>query len=179
MKLISIISLLIVLLLVGCTAEEQTVMVQKETLPTQQQAPVTTVVQEKQPEPVKAPVVEKPVEEKIVPSLPPAVAPKPTPSTEEYTIEADDAGFYSSEGSKITELAVKKDTPTKLTIQVRSNGVYFGGLSFRSDKYDLNSGGVKPGAEKTMDFTAAANFKLSSYWYLSNRWKGDLSIKVE
>jgi len=94
----------------------------------------------------------------------------------EFTIEADDKGFYIN-GEKITEINVNKGKDVKIKFDVRQVGVYYGGLDFRSKIWD-DTGKVLPGASTTVEFTAAETFEVKSYWPASNRLKAVMNVIV-
>lgn len=93
----------------------------------------------------------------------------------EFTIEADDFGFYIN-GSKITSIRVAKNENVKITFDVIKERVYFGGLDFRSPKFD--TGKVNPGSSKTVNFISDSDFTITSYWPASNQKKADLKVSV-
>lgn len=108
-------------------------------------------------------------------SAPQQVTPPPTPPTAAYTIEADDSGFYT-DGTRITSITPPKDSSVTVTFKVRSMGVYFGGLDFRSIKFSTSK--VPPGGETTVQFTADQSFTVSSYWPASSQLKANLQVSV-
>ena len=91
-------------------------------------------------------------------------------STKEFTVEGDDKGLYPS------SLAVKSGDMVKITFKVRTDNVYYGGLSFRSNYF--NTGSIKPGDSNTVDFTADKTFTFTSYWPSSNVKKADGTVLV-
>lgn len=90
----------------------------------------------------------------------------------EFTIEADDTGFYPS-----GMVTVSKGGLVKITFSVRAAGTYFGGLDFRSEVWG-DTGTVKPGESKTVEFTAGKTFTFTSYWPASNQKKADGQVIV-
>jgi len=94
----------------------------------------------------------------------------------EFTIEADDKGFYM-DGDKITEINVNNGDSVKITFNVRSGGVYFGGLDFRSKIWD-DTGKVLPGESTTVEFTSSETFEVKSYWPASNKLKAVMKVIV-
>ncbi|MBI4049245.1 MAG: hypothetical protein HY395_00285 [Candidatus Doudnabacteria bacterium] len=99
------------------------------------------------------------------PSTPPATPPAP-PSSEQknFSVSADD---YSVSPGTIT---VKKGSKVNLTFNVKTQGVYYGGLEFRSDV--VNTGAIAPGGSKTVTFTAQESFTFAAFWPASNVDKG-------
>jgi hypothetical protein len=86
-------------------------------------------------------------------------------------VEVDDTGFYPA------GLSVKKGAKFTILFKVKSVGVYYGGLSFRSDKY--NSPDIKPGDSwGTPQITADQSFTISSYWPSSGVHKADFTVNV-
>ncbi|TSC67312.1 MAG: hypothetical protein G01um101466_737 [Parcubacteria group bacterium Gr01-1014_66] len=119
---------------------------------------------------------------KIPPPAPPQVVPPqttqppptpPTPSSRSFTIEADDSGFYPT-----SVLTVPKGPEIILTFQVRSEGVYYGGLTFRAPLSPFPETSALPGESAAVSFTADKPFTISSYWPSSDVWKADLRIEV-
>lgn len=87
-------------------------------------------------------------------------------------IEADDNGFYPQ-----NSLAVAKGAKVNLTFVARKEGVYYGGLDFRSSKFKTAT--VKPGESTSVEFVADESFKITSYWPLTDTRKADLQIEVK
>ncbi|MBI3335107.1 MAG: hypothetical protein HY001_01240 [Candidatus Portnoybacteria bacterium] len=96
----------------------------------------------------------------------------PAPALTQLKAEADDKGFYPTD-----TLSVPKGARVKLTFFVRSEGVYYGGLDFRSEKFTTAS--VKPGGSTTVEFSADNSFIITSYWPASGVKKADLKIEVK
>ena len=106
--------------------------------------------------------------------IPPAQTQAPT--TQEFNIDADDYGFYMA-GSKISSISVSKDNMVKITYQVRTSNVYYGGLDFRGDGWG-DTGKVLPGGVKTVEFTAENTFDFSSYWPSTSKLKATGTVNV-
>lgn len=87
-------------------------------------------------------------------------------------VEADDSGFYPT-----NIFTVPKGSKVKLVFIVRSSGVYYGGLDFRSTKFKTET--VKPGGSTTVEFTADDALKITSYWPLTETSKATLTIEVK
>lgn len=104
------------------------------------------------------------------PPLPPP--PPPPPQVHALTLEADDYGFYPQ-----SQTSVPRGAVVELTFRVRETNVYFGGLDFRSQKF--NTQPVKPGGTVTVAFTADVPFAFSSYWPLSSVLKATGQVTVE
>ena len=85
-----------------------------------------------------------------------------------FTINAND------DSADVTTLNVAKGKKITVTFKVDENGVYHGGLEFRSGV--VNSGPIKPGASKTVTFTANQSFNFTPFWYQSNVQKGYLIV---
>ncbi len=90
----------------------------------------------------------------------------------QFTLEADDSGFYPTR-----EITVLKGTNVELTFKVRNSNVYYGGLQFRSIKFD--SGTVKPGSSVTVNFNADQSFNFTSFWPATGFVKAVGKIIVE
>lgn len=97
-------------------------------------------------------------------------------SVEEFTVEADDKGFYIN-GEDISSIRVPEGTHVYITFQVRSKGVYYGGLDFRG--CGESSGGTKPGKSTEIEFTASDDCKITSYWPSSGIAKDTLHVLME
>ena len=105
------------------------------------------------------------------PVSPPTTAPAEL-TLQEFKIEAADSGFYPS-----GTITVKKGSKVKIHFIVRSTGVYFGGLDFRSSKFRTES--VKPGGTTSVEFTADEPFEFSSYWPASGVLKTTGKVVVQ
>jgi hypothetical protein len=81
--------------------------------------------------------------------------------TPSFTITANDD---SADHETVT---VKKGAKVNLTFAVEKSGVYHGGLQFKSDDPQIDSGPIAPGDSKTVTFTADKSFSFTPYWYAS------------
>lgn len=102
---------------------------------------------------------------------PPAEVPPSPPPTVTVEVEGDDAGLYPP------TVIVANGATVQLTFQVRAQGVYYGGLDFRSEKF--TTGTILPGGQKTVTFTADASFPYASYWPASGVKKADGMVVVQ
>lgn len=132
--------------------------------PAQQANPTPTPSQTATPAPVQKqdqtmPPAQQPAptQTQTQPAPPP---PAPTTKTESLSTTADD-----SVASPDT-LTVNKGDTVNLTLNVKTTGVYYGGLDFRSSVF--NSGTVLPGQNKTVSFTADQSFDIHCFWPSSN-----------
>lgn len=91
---------------------------------------------------------------------------------QQFTLEADDSGFYPT-----SEITVEKGSEVELTFKVRTSNVYYGGLQFISSKF--NTGSVKPGESKTVEFIADEPFAFTSYWPLAGVAKASGKVTVK
>ncbi|MDZ4299876.1 MAG: hypothetical protein U1A26_03065, partial [Candidatus Sungbacteria bacterium] len=74
-------------------------------------------------------------------------------------------------------ITVPRETNVTLTLKVRMTDVYYGGLTFRSAKFnDLT---LKPGASGSVQFIADENITIASFWPLSGVHKADLRVVVQ
>lgn len=96
---------------------------------------------------------------------------KSEPTFKEFLILADDNTLNP------TEVRVNKGDIVRLIFQVNERNTYFGGLDFRSDVFG-DTGQVKPGDQKTVEFRAEDSFTYSSYWPASNRLKATGKVTV-
>jgi len=108
----------------------------------------------------------------FTPTPTPFPTPSPSPAIISMTIEADDNGFYPS-----APVNVSAGIQVNITFKVRANTTYYGGLDFRSSKF--NTGQINPGAATLVTFTADTPFTISSYWPASGVKKADLQIVVK
>lgn len=87
-----------------------------------------------------------------------------TIAAKQFSISADDSSY-----SPLGPINVNKGDTVKITFNVKTTGVNFGGLDFRSSEFD--TGTIKPGGSKTVEFVADSSFSISSYWPGSNTKK--------
>ncbi len=92
-----------------------------------------------------------------------------------FTIEADDFGFYLG-GDDIGSILVSRGRKVSIVYEVRSVGVYFGGLELQGCGED--SGAIKPGSSATIQFIAENNCTISSYWPASSILKDTMQVIV-
>ncbi|MBI2084572.1 MAG: hypothetical protein HYT70_03100 [Candidatus Aenigmarchaeota archaeon] len=97
------------------------------------------------------------------------------PAIREFTIEADDSGFYI-DNKDISSISVSSGDFVSITYQVRSQGVYYGGLDFRGCGQSTPS--VKPGDSIKVQFTALSTCAITSYWPVSNVAKDSMQVIV-
>lgn len=86
------------------------------------------------------------------------------PEIKDFTIEADDSSAAPG------EISVSRGAKVNLTFKVKSTGVYYGGLDFRSSV--INTGTILPGGSKTITFTVSESFVFTPYWPASGVAKG-------
>ncbi len=94
----------------------------------------------------------------------------------ELLIEADDSGFYIND-EEVTFIKLNRGDDARITFQIRSQGVYFGGLDFRGCGQQAVAG--KPGESVKMNFMAEETCRITSYWPSSGVKKADLDVLVE
>ena len=95
------------------------------------------------------------------------------PTTYSFSILADDNGFYI-DGSEVSEISVEQNGEVTITFEVDPDETYYGGLDFRSNKFD--SPDVPPGETWSVTFIADNEFTITSYWPSSNVKKADLRV---
>ena len=78
-----------------------------------------------------------------------------------FTINAND------DSADHETVSVMKGANVSLTFAVDTNGVYHGGLEFKSTDPEIDSGGITPGSSKTVTFTADHSFSFQPYWFQS------------
>jgi hypothetical protein len=104
---------------------------------------------------------------------PPVVTPPPsTPQTRTFEMRANDFNFTPP-----GPLMVPHHAQVQITFEIIEDGTYYGGLTFRSSKFE-DVGGL-PGETVTVNFVADESFTISSYWPASDVWKADLQIIVQ
>ncbi len=156
MKVVVIITVAVMMLLSACATQTPPAQPGAKTLP--------TPVQQLAPTPIK---------EKPVASPPPA--PQPKPMVQEFSVEADDRGFYM-DGKDVNSIAVQSGSPVKLLLTVRSNGVYYSGLDFSG--CDQRTVGAKPGGTAMLEFVPSEICTITSYWPSTGRIKDTLQIRI-
>jgi len=101
--------------------------------------------------------------------------PEMPPPVTEFPIEADDRGFYIN-GADTGSISAGSGEELKITFNVRTTNVYYGGLDFRGCGQDTEK--VSPGGSTTVEFTAASTCTITSYWPSSSRVKDNLQVVV-
>lgn len=101
--------------------------------------------------------------------------PPSLPIIKEFTIEADDRGFYTN-NQDISSISADKGDVVKITFKVREAGTYYGGLDFRGCGQDTPD--TNPGASIDIQFTADSTCTITSYWPSSGVVKDNLQIIV-
>ena len=119
--------------------------------------------------------VEVPVEEPEEVSKPPETIPQDLPveqPTVKFTIDADDNEFNPD------EITVNKGDLVIITFNFIDSNIYFGGLDIKSDVFNIEyrKGALK---KQTVEFTAEENFRFSSFWPQSNKFKASARVVVE
>jgi hypothetical protein len=94
------------------------------------------------------------------------------PGEKEFTVEADDNGFYPS------SLKAKIGDKVKISFKFKDDSIYFAGLDvkgpFEDVKYRLK--GEQP---VTREFTMADETKITSWWPSSRVKKATLTVEIE
>ncbi|MDP3991886.1 MAG: hypothetical protein Q8P79_00030 [Nanoarchaeota archaeon] len=101
--------------------------------------------------------------------------PEPQPSVKEFSIEADDSGFYI-DGADIGSISAGSGETLKITFNVRTTNVYYAGLDFRGCGKTTEK--VSPGGSTLVEFTAASTCTITSYWPSSGVVKDRLQVVV-
>ncbi|MBU5537566.1 MAG: hypothetical protein QW818_02645 [Candidatus Aenigmatarchaeota archaeon] len=137
-----------------------------------------TQMSEQQTQPVQEKPIQQPTENtsqgESTPSQEQLPMP-PLPTIREFTIEADDRGFYI-DNKDISSVSVSKGDIVKITFRVREAGTYYGGLDFRGCGQDTPD--VKPGASIDIQFTADSTCTITSYWPSSGVVKDSIQVIV-
>ena len=97
------------------------------------------------------------------------------PSVKVFVIEADDGGFYMN-GADTSSISASSGENLKITFNVRTTNVYYGGLDFRGCGQQTDR--VSPGGSTTVEFTATNTCTITSYWPSSSRVKDNLQVVV-
>ena len=97
------------------------------------------------------------------------------PAVTEFLIEADDRGFYI-DGADIGSISAGSGEALKITFNVRTKNVYYGGLDFRGCGKTTEK--VSPGGSTTVELMATSTCTITSYWPSSSRVKDRLQVIV-
>lgn len=95
--------------------------------------------------------------------------------TVKFTIDADDFGFYI-DNKDITSVSLRKGESVEITYNVKSTGVYYGGLDFRG--CGQNTATVLPGGSTIVKFQAESNCDIKSYWPSSGVLKDQMTVNI-
>lgn len=164
MYLLKILPVILIVFVSGCTAQVN----ETTTQPQEQEAPTETQPIEEAPT--------QPTEGTLQGEVATAQEQPPTlPTVKEFTIEADDIGFYI-DNKDISSVPVSKGNVVKITFKVREARTYYGGLDFRGCGQDTPD--TKPGASADMQFTAESTCTIVSYWPASNVVKDSMQVIV-
>ncbi|MDO8633751.1 MAG: hypothetical protein Q7K34_00475 [archaeon] len=110
-------------------------------------------------------------EEKSITIMPATGDAQQEPETKEFTILANDSKFDPN------EITVSPGDLVRITFNVPTSGVSWGGEDIRSDHF--NTGVVKPGENKTIEFTAPeSSFKVRSFWPNSSILKATMNVTI-
>jgi hypothetical protein len=118
--------------------------------------PSDTPVPVATPNPTQTPVPNPTPAPHPTPGPAPTPIATPPPLARNFSVTADD---YTATPNMIM---VNKGETVKLTLNVSTQNVYYGGLDFRSSV--VNSGTILPGTSKTVIFTADSPFTIHAYW---------------
>ncbi len=99
----------------------------------------------------------------------------PAPQTS-FTLDANDAGFYSG-GSTVTSLTVPKGMQITITFNVMTSGVYHSGLDFRG--CGTSTSGTPPGQSSAFVFTPNGPCGITAYWPSTGVAKRTLQINTQ
>jgi len=103
------------------------------------------------------------------------ILPEASSPITEFSIEADDRGFYIG-GSDVASISASSGKKLKLTFNVRSTGVYYGGLDFRGCGFKTER--VSPGSSTTVEFSPTSTCTITSYWPSSGVVKDNLQVII-
>lgn len=143
-------------ILAGCVGQTPQNMTAQQT-PTEQTTP-----------PVEQPQTQTPMETQPTPTA---------PTVQAYTMEADDANFYTN-GQATSTISVSSGDMVKITLTLRRTGVSFGGLDFRGPAFGINTGRVAPGETTNLEFTPAQSGTITGYWPSTNFPKSKLQVNI-
>lgn len=101
--------------------------------------------------------------------------PEMQPVATAFLIEADDRGFYI-DGNDVSSISDGSGEALKITFNVRTQNVYYGGLDFRGCGFLTEK--VSPGGSIIVEFTPTSTCTITSYWPSSNRVKDRLQVVV-
>ncbi len=106
---------------------------------------------------------------------PQAERPPQLPATKEFSIQADDSGYYIN-NQKTTTISADSGNLVTINFTVKQAGTYYGGLDFRGCGHDTDD--IKPGDSVSIQFTASSACGITSYWPVSNFPKSTLQVTV-
>ena len=98
-----------------------------------------------------------------------------TESQKEFTILADDDGFYIN-GEDVDSISVNLGEEIKITFNVDSDNVYYAGLDFRGCGFDTDN--ISPGGSVDVEFIVQNTCTITSYWPSSNVVKDRLNVMI-
>lgn len=161
MEKIIFLLLLAVVIVAGCTSQLPTSSVQNNTSVAYNNSTANPVEQPKQPSSGLGGVA----------TIEPPPQSNETRSSAYVRIEGDD---YILAPNNVT---AKKGDNVTIEFYVRTSGVYYGGLQFKSSYFD--TGAMKKEESKNVSFIADRNFTFTSYWPASSVRKADGNVFVE
>ena len=166
MELFKALPVILIVFISGC-ATQISETTQVPTTPAQEQ------IQEIPPQPTPQPAGESTLQGEVTPTQ--QEQPPPLPTVKEFTIDADDRGFYI-DNKDTSSVPVLKGEIVKITFKVREAGTYYGGLDFKGCGQDTPD--TKPGASVEIQFTADQACTITSYWPASNVIKDSMQVIV-
>lgn len=101
--------------------------------------------------------------------------PPPLPTTQEFTMETDDNGYYTN-GQKKTSISATKGDIVKITFNLRTSGIYPAGAEYRG--CGTQSPSAPPGGTTSMQFTASSTCTITAYWPASGVAKASIQVVV-
>lgn len=99
----------------------------------------------------------------------------PLPSTQEFTMETDDSGYYMN-GQKITSISATRGNIVKITFNLRTQGIYPAGAEYRG--CGTQSPSAPPEGTTSMQFTTSSSCTITAYWPASGVAKASMQVIV-
>ncbi len=167
MNILKVLPIILIVFISGCAAQVS------ETKTTQQVQETPTETQPIQEAPTQP--TEGTLQGEVVPTQEQISSIPPLPTVKEFTIEADDRGFYL-DNKDISSVSASKGELVKIMFKVKMEGTYYGGLDFRGCGQDTPD--TRPGVSTEMQFTADSTCTIVSYWPASNVVKDNMQVVV-
>lgn len=163
MDFVKVLPVLLVVFLAGCTTQVSNDNAPQEQIPPEQ--PYATPA-------AQAPPQTPPVGQGILQG---EVVTVSQSSTQEFTLETDDSGYYNGT-QKVDSISVTKNNMVKITFNLRTAGIYPAGGEYRG--CGTQSPSAAPGGTTSMQFNASSTCTITAYWPSTGVAKASLQAIV-